>query len=191
MKRRTKKAIAWMIPGLVLSILVFLVVFSGLKGEIRITDPYGITESAGKLLECVKTGDWKTLNELTADADPFQPQTGAEGSAEHLIWNAYQESLQWSYAENYETDGAQVTLDVAVTCLDISGFTRSLTGILAESTDEDQREAALASAVRESLDGELPTIQRTVELRFVRKDGQWKIVSNQALLALLSGFTAM
>ena len=191
MKRRTKKAIAWMIPGLILSILVFLVVFSGLMGETRITDPYGITESAEKLLECVKAGDWKALNELTADTEQFQPQTGAEGSAEHLIWKAYQESLQWSFTENFETEGSQVALDVTVTCLDISGFTRSLTGILAESTDEDQREAALASAVREALDGEVPTIQRTVGLRFVRKDGQWKVVSNQALLALLSGFTAM
>ena len=77
-----------------------------------------------------------------------------------------------------------------MTCLDILGFTRNLTGILAETTDEDQREAALFSAVRDSLEGEPPTVQRTIQLCFVRREGQWQIVPNQALLALLSGFIA-
>lgn len=179
-----------MIPGLVLSLLVFLVVFTGLKGNVTVTDPEGIYRSAEKLLQSVQSGDWEMLNNITEDHPGVQPHTGAEGTAERLIWNAYQESLQWSFADGFEIDGPQITLDVSVTCLDISGFTRNLTGILAESTDEDQREAALSSAVLDSLEGELPTVQRTIQLRFVRREGQWQIVPNQALLALLSGFTA-
>ena len=190
MKRKTKKAIGWMIPGLVLSLLVFLVVFTGLKGNVTVTDPEGIYRSAEKLLQSIQSGDWEMLNNITEDHPGIQPQTGAEGTAERLIWNAYQESLQWSFADGFEIDGPQITLDATVSCLDISGFTRNLSGILAESTDEDQREAALSSAVLDSLEGELPTVQRTIQLRFVRREGQWQIVPNQALLALLSGFTA-
>lgn len=190
MKRKTKKAIAWTVPGLVLSLLLILLVLSGLKGHVMIADTEGIGQSADRLMECVQSGDWETLNRLIADNTGIHPKTGSEDTAENMIWNAYQQSLQWRCADQYKLDGSRVTLDIEVTCLDISAFTRNLTGILAESSDGEQREASLAAAVKESLEGELPTTQQTITLHFVRGDGRWQIVSNQALLALLSGFTA-
>jgi len=186
MKRKTKKAIFWMVPGLVLSLLALLIVFRGLTGEVLVTDPEGISRSTEALMQSVQQGDWEQLQQLTADHPRLQPQTGAEGTGEALIWKAYQESLRWEYDSTYEVQGAQVIRKVTVTCLDIAAFTRNLTVTLTEAREED----ALVTTIWEALAGELPTLQRTIDLHFVRREGQWQLVTNQALLALLSGFTA-
>lgn len=190
----TKKTLLWSAAGLLLSLLVLLVVFGGLAGEVLVTDPDGISETADAVMTCIRTGDWKSLELLVSGNPAMDPVTGEEDAAENLIWKAYQQSLQWVCAEGFDIQGPHVTQRVTVTCLDISKVTGVMAQVLLEpadgSTDPENRTQSLRAAAEQALNPNAPTMQREITLTFVRKNGQWQVVSNGALLAVLSGFTA-
>lgn len=190
MKRRKKRTILWTLAGLLFSLSVLLVVISGFSGQIRITDTAGIPIAADAVMHAVHTGDWNTLAILVADAQDLEPVTGEEGSAERLIWEAYQQSLQWSCTDGFEADGAQVMQKVSVTCLDISALTDRMIEILPEISDDVAEDDLLAAAAEAALFEEPPVLQKDITMAFVRKNGQWKLIPDHTLLALLSGFTA-
>lgn len=190
MKKRTKKTILWTLAGLLFSLSVFLVVISGLSGQIRIADAAGIPIAADSVMNAVHTGDWNTLELLVAEAYTLEPVTGEESSAERMIWDAYQQSLQWNCAEEYETDGAHVKQKVFVTCLDISALTGRMIEILPEIAELVAEEDLLAAAAETALSQDLPVLQKEITMTFVRVNGRWKLIPNNTLLALLSGFTA-
>lgn len=190
MKKRTKKTILWTLAGLLFSLSVFLVVISGLSGQIRIADAAGIPIAADSVMNAVHTGDWNTLELLVAEAYTLEPVTGEESSAERMIWDAYQQSLQWNCAEEYETDGAYVKQKVFVTCLDISALTGRMIEILPEIAELVAEEDLLAAAAETALSQDLPVLQKEITMTFVRVNGRWKLIPNNTLLALLSGFTA-
>lgn len=190
MKRRTKRTILWTLAGLLFSLSLFLVVFSGLTGQIRITDTDGIPVAADSVMHAVHTGDWRTLELMVAEEYTLEPLTGEEGSAERIIWEAYQQSLQWNCAEGFDIEGAKMIQKVSVTCLDIPALTNRMIEILPEIADDVAEEDLLASAAETALFEGLPLLQRDITMTFVRMDGRWKLIPNNALLALLSGFTA-
>lgn len=190
MKRRKKRTILWTLAGLLFSLAVLLVVFTGFTGQIRITDHAGIPMAADSVLMAVQTGDWATLEFLIADDYDLGPMTGEEGSPEQLIWEAYQQSLQWTCQKGFDVQGAQVIQKVSLTCLDIPALTRHMTMILPEVSKDVSEEQVLTVALNAALAEDLPTLQRDITMTFVRKDGQWKMISDNTLLALLSGFTA-
>lgn len=189
-----KSAKLWTAAGLLLSLLVLLVVSGGLAGKVFVTDPEGIPQAAEAVMNCIRTGAWTDLELLVSGGPSLDLMTGKEDTAEGLIWNAYQQSLQWVCEEGYDVREARVTQQVTVTCLDINGVTNAIVQIVPEpaysvSGSQDQRQA-LRSAAQQVLNSSPPTMQRTVTLTFVRENGQWRVIPNHALLALLSGFTA-
>lgn len=138
---------------------------------------------------CIQAGDWASLQQLVSGNPDLAPETGEEGSAENLIWNAYRQSLCWVCEEGYDIQDGRVTQQITVTCLDISGVTRAMVPLLPESADSAQREDALAAAAQQVLNTQAPIQQREITLSFRRENGRWQAVPDSALLALLSGFT--
>lgn len=187
-----KRTLLWSAGGLLLSLLVLLVVSGGFAGEVLVTDPEGITETTDAVMSCICTGDWKTLKLLVSGNPTLDPVTGEEDTAENIIWNAYQQSLQWACGEEFDVQGPHVTQCVTVTCLDISGVTDAMAQILLESADsaadKENRAQSLRAAAEQALKSDAPTMQREITLTFVRQNGRWQVVPNGALLALLSGF---
>ncbi len=189
MTRKTVKTMLWTIAGLMLSLAVLLVVLSGLSGQIFITDAHGITEAADDVMDSIQNGDWEQLNALLAADEELILQTGEDGTVERLIWTAYQDSLQWCCADSYEIQGSNVTQKITVTCLDIAELSEKMMVILPQLLEHSEREQALMAAAEQALESEPPVMQKEITMTFVRNNGQWKVVSNSALLALLSGFT--
>jgi len=193
MKRSKKKAIFWSAAGLLFSLAAVLVVLGGLKGNVRVTDPEGIPGAANAVMTAVRDGDWDGLNGLVTQPQELTPQTGGEGSAERLIWDAYRQSLQWECPEDFRLQEARVTQAVSVTCLDIAAVTGAMNEHLPEIADSNAdmtREQALAAAAEAVLSAGPPVTRKQITMTFVRSGGQWKLVPDKALLALLSGFTA-
>ena len=189
MTRKTVKTMLWTIAGLMLSLAVLLVVLSGLSGQIFITDAHGITEAADDVMDSIQNGDWEQLNALLEADEELILQTGENGTVERLIWTEYQDSLQWCCADSYEILGSNAAQRITVTCLDIAELTEKMMVILPQLSEHSEREQALMAAAEQALESEPPVMQKEITMTFVRNDGQWKVVSNSALLALLSGFT--
>ena len=141
-------------------------------------------------MNAIHTGDWSTLELLVAEEYSLEPLAGEDGSAERILWEAYQQSLQWNCAEKFDIDGAKVMQKVSVTCLDIPSLTGRMIEILPEIADDVAGEDLLAAAAEAALFEELPLLQKEITMTFVRMDSRWKLIPNNTLLALLSGFTA-
>ena len=186
-----KRTLLWSVAGLLLSLLVLLVVAGGLTGEVLVADSEGIPAAADAVMTCVQNGNWKTLATLVSGHPDLTPATGEEDSAENLIWNAYQQSLQWVCEEGFDVQKQHVIQYVTVTCLDISKVTGAMPRILeeADTIDLENRQEILRSAAEQALELDAQTMQREIALTFIRENGQWQLVPNSALLALLSGFT--
>ena len=190
MKRRKKRTFLWTLMGLLFSLAVLLVVFTGLTGQTLVTDQAGIPVTADSVLMAVHTGDWAALELLIAENYDLDPVTGEDGSPEQLIWEVYQQSLQWNCRNGFDIQGTQVIQNVSLTCLDIPALTRHMTRILPEVSKNVSEEHVLTAALSAALSEDPPALQKDIALTFVRKDGQWKVIPDNTLLALLSGFTA-
>lgn len=193
MTRRKKRIICWTITGLLFALSVLLVVLSGLTGQTWITDSGGIPVAADAVMTAIRNGDWNTLETLVLNVQNLSPQVDGENSVQMLVWDAYLDSLQWSCLDTFEVQGAKVTQQLTVTCLDISTVTGYMAEILPEISDNALNitsDQALCQAAEAALSRKLPLTQHEVTLSFVRRDEWWKLVPNNALLALLSGFSA-
>lgn len=182
MATNKKNAFLWTAAGLLLSIMVLVLVLGGLKGGILIADEENIPVTADAVLRSVQVGDWASLSALVSGHPDLEPQLPEDGTVERLIWNAYQSSLQWTL-EGYSVDGSRITQNVTVTCLDIASVSRQLRETPMERSEQLVTAEQLLSA-------DIPTMQQTISLTMVRENGSWVIVPNNALLALMSGFTA-
>lgn len=190
MIQKKKSALPWLTLGMLLSLAVLLVVYTGLSGQVFIKDSEGIPAAADAVMNSIRSGDWQALDEMIAGSPGIAPETGEENSVEQMIWKAYQNSLQWTYDDSCHPDGRYVTLDISVTCLDIHGGTDAIAGILEESAaDENQRELLLHSTAQQVLKSDPPVKTSRITLTFQREHSQWKLTPNRALQALLSGFT--
>ncbi len=186
-----KQTIFWLISGLICSLMVFLVVLSGLFGNTWITDPEGIPQTADTILLNIRNGNWEALQEMVVGSPDLNPDSGEEGSVEKLIYDAYLQSLDWTCQNTYGIQGARVTQTVSLTCLDIVGVTEALAEILKElpaEADPENQEQALHSAAKQLLEASAPVKQHTVTLMFQREQKQWRVIPDTGFLSLLSGF---
>ena len=192
MIQRNNGTFLWLLAGLLLSLLVFVTVFLGLSGHILVADPDGIPEAVDTLMHALQTGDWETVDESLSGDFGFTPELGEADSAERMIYEAYQNSLQWTCADTFLVQGPCVTQNVRVSCLDIPSVTHSMAEILADM-DENisaSQDAVLYTAAAQVLQTNAPVIQREITLTLQRENNQWRVVPNNALLALLSAFTS-
>ncbi len=190
MLQTKKSALPWLTLGLLLSLVVLLVVSTGLTGQVTVTDSDGIPAAADAVMNSIRSGDWQALDEMIAGSPGIAPETGEENSVEQMIWKAYQNSLQWTCADTFHPDGRYVTLDISVTCLDIHGVTDAIAEILEESAaGENQRQLLLHSAAEQVLKSDPPVKTSQITLSFLREQRQWKLIPDRALQTLLSGFT--
>lgn len=191
MIQHNKTALLWLSVGLLFSLLVLLVIYEGLAGKVWVTNPEEIPDTANAVMNSVQTGDWYTLEDIVWGNARLSPEIGETGSAEEIIYTAYRKSLLWTCDESFDIRNEYVTQKITVTCLDIPAVTEAITGILSESVLNTEEYPVLLSAAEEVLKSDPPMKQHEISLTFLCENGQWLLVPNNALLALLSGFTAL
>lgn len=191
MKNTNKYALLWSAAGLFFSLMALLVVITGLSGKVFITDPEGIPQAANQILSCVQSGDWETLQKSVVGTPSLDLETGGPGSAEAILWDAYQKSFLWSIENDYSVSGPYVMQSVTVTCLDIPEVTRQMAGVLVDPSfnAELPGDDPLIPAARQVLKSGTPLKQCEITLTFQREKRQWLLVPNSAFQALLSGFS--
>jgi len=192
MIKAKKNALLWLLSGLVCALLLLLVVFTGLSGTVMITDRDGIQEAADTVMHCIRAGNWEALESAVIGSHALSPLTGEADSAEALIWDAYRNSLNWTCKDGFEIQNSCVNKKLTVSYLDIPQITSEMAGILSatNTADHEQQAAALQAAAQKVLDTAAPVTECEITLTFQRDNGQWLLVPNGALQALLSGFTA-
>ncbi len=194
MKQSKTVAKIWLLAGFLCSVLVLLVVCTGLSGKTIVADPAGIPEAANEVMDCIRYGNWEALSEMVYGCPSLEPVTGEANSAQERIWKSYQDSLQWTCPEDFAIRDAYVTQKIMVQCLDIHAVTDAMAEILSRSqtssAESEKQEQLLYSAAEQVLLEEIPVTEREITLTFLRENGQWLVIPDRELQALLSGFTA-
>ena len=189
---QTKKiAFLWLMAGLLCAILLSLVVLTGLCGQIMITDRDGIQKAADSVMHYIRSGNWEALEKIVLGSPSLRPLTGEADSAEALIWDAYRDSLNWTYRDRFEVDQSCISQKITVSCLDIPKVTSDMAAVLQTTSKADpaQQAAALQASAQKVLETNAQLTECEITLTFRREKGQWLLVPNGALQALLSGFT--
>lgn len=121
------------------------------------------------------------------------------------LWQAYRDSVSVEYSDYCYSKGTNIYQSAKVTALDLSAAMGKLNSTAAEilkntlETAEDPnallnedgtipdtlRQQALSQALTQVL-SEGTTVTREMNVRLVKQDGQWRVVPDGALLAVLS-----
>lgn len=187
-----KQTIRWFVCGLFFSLMVMLIVVSGLYGKTWVADPEGIPETAEAILHNLRSGNWDSLQELVAGNPNISPDCGDDSSVERLIYQAYLESLDWTCQQECYVQDACVIQTITVKCLDIHRLTKAMAdylNVLPEDTILPENQGQLLYfAAEQLLEADMPVKQYSITLTFLREENRWRVIPNHAFLTLLSGF---
>ena len=140
-----------------------------------------------------------------------QPDLGVAGSPEELqtaaVWEAFVSSLSFEYTGQWQYADQALFREASVSSMNVSAFLENLPGLaqalvnqkiasaeeLTEVYDESGSfreelvDGILQQAVQQTLSQNTDVITREVTVKFVKRDGAWWLVPDQALLHALSG----
>lgn len=143
-----------------------------------------------------------------------QPDLGADqtpsGELEAMVWNAFTDSISYEFVGVCYAKDAGIYRDASITALDIPSVTanlqtraQSLLTARAEAAEDaaelydaggNYRSDLISQVLREALEQTLREdgqyVTRDVTLKLIRRDGQWWVVPDQALLQAISGGVA-
>ena len=181
---------------------------SSLNRETRVVEvPEGAMTCAESFVLAVDTGDLSGAGRMMYG----QPDLGMDGEpaekSGRIIWKAFLDSISCELTGEYYLDGAVICRTGTVTALDIPSATQNLqprfralltermeqaedmTELYDENNDfrADLLEELMAEAVSQALQEDAQTSTREITLEMIRRDGQWWVVPDQALLATLGG----
>lgn len=178
-----------------------------LNAEPRLVEvPRGARETSQALADALTAGDLASAGRTLYG----QPELGAEVKIQTLagqkVWQAYLESLSCTLKGDYYALDSGLARDAAVTALDVAGVTDAIvdgthtlmTQRMDAATDMDElydatgsfRQELVEEVVLEAVDQALAqaeTRQYDVTLNLVKRDDQWWVVPDQALLQAIGG----
>lgn len=194
--------------GLCLMVGTLVLCLCSLDAEpVLVELPKAAEERAEALLEAIAEGDYA----VAAGMMQGQPDLGADRAPADevgvLVWDAFVDSLVYTFPGDFYAVDTGLARDVTVTCLDISSVTENLpqrtqlileqrvseaeelTAVYEESGAyrEDVISEVLLEAAAQALEEDAKTISRELTLKLVYQDDQWWVVPDQALLEVISG----
>lgn len=206
MKRTT---VCWAAAGIAFILCTLLAVGYGTTHEAVVLLRHETVEAAAEqVLNCAASGDYETLETLLAGNATLGVPPAQDDTAQGLIWKAYQDSIKYHFRGLCAPVGAQMAQDVRITCLDIPALMDALeqtapnlletmaaqAADASELYEEDQQyreeflSKVMAEAAKQVLAENSQTMEREITLCFARQDGSWRVVPDESLLRLLSGF---
>lgn len=175
------------------------------KAATPVPQPDGVREFALEFLDELDKGDFSGVEKcLYGSPDLGLDEEPATESGRQL-WQAYRDSVTVDYSDYCYSEGTNIYQSAKVTTLDLSAAMGKLGSTAAEilkttlETAEDPtallnedgtipdalRQQALSQALTQVLiHGK--TVTREMTVRLVKQDGQWRVVPDGALLAVLS-----
>lgn len=165
----------------------------------------GVREFALEFLDKLDKGDFSGVEKCLYGSPDLGLEKAPATEAGQQLWQAYRDSVSVEYGDNCYSEGTNIYQSAKVTALDLPAAMGKLSSTGAEilkntlETAEDPtalldedgtipdtlRQQALSQALTRVL-GEGQTVTREMKVRLVQEDGQWRVVPDGALLAVLS-----
>lgn len=175
------------------------------KAATPVPQPEGVEEFAMEFLDTLDKGDFSGVEKCLYGSPDFGLDKEPATDTGKQLWQAYRDSVTVTYTDPCYSEGTNIYQSAKVTTLDLSSAMTKLNstaaGILKTTleTAEDPtallnedgtipdalRQQALSQALTQVL-SEGKTVTREMKVRLVKQDGQWRVVPDGVLLAVLS-----
>lgn len=175
------------------------------KAATPVPQPEGVREFALEFLDTLDKGDFSGVEKCLYGSPDFGLEKEPDTESGRQLWQAYRDSVDVEYSDYCYSEGTNIYQSAKVTTLDLSAAMGKLNSTAAEilkttlETAEDPtallnedgtipdtlRQLALSQALTQVL-AEGTTVTREMNVRLVKEDGQWRVVPDGALLAVLS-----
>jgi len=159
-----------------------------------------------QFMEALSRNDYAAAQTMLQGSPDLEADREPETALGSLLWDAYRESISYEFSGGCYVLDSAIVRDVTVTALDIP----ALMAVLKERSPEllqqaveqgdpeeiydgndDFREAfvmqVLFDGTADLLEETVPTASRTITLKLSCREGEWRILPEQSLLAVLSG----
>ena len=176
--------------------------------EIKIRElPQQAVSCADAFTQALNDGNLETAAQMIYG----QPDLGVAGNPETpetaSVWNVFVESIAFEYTGKWQVADQGLSRKATVTTMDVASVLETLPELAqalvnqkiasaAELTEvydesgsfrEELVDGILQQAVQQTLSQNTDVITREVTVKFVKRDGAWWVVPDQALLHALSG----
>lgn len=194
--------------GILAASITVGVSFACLEAEpVLLTAPESAHTQVTKMMDAFCTGDYTTAQSAMYGKIELGVDREAQDEIGRMIWDAFEESMSYELVgECYATDSG-LTQNIRVTAMDIS----SVTGYMEQNVKLVIEERVLAAedldtvydendeyrddfvmpilneVARDAVENHAQNVQTDITLNLVWSDGQWWVVSNDALLKVVSG----
>ena len=159
------------------------------------------------LMDAVCDGDYDLAGSVILGNPELGVDREASDAAGVLIWNAFADSLTYEIVGDCYTTETGLAQDVTVTCLDVRSVTKNLKTRAQTLLEDRVREAedvsdiydenneyredfvmdVLLDAVEDALQEDGQQIHTAFTVNMVYQDGEWWIISDNALISAISG----
>ncbi len=205
---KLRKITAWLLAAAGSLLMIGAVI--GCLGAVNQTaapvpQPEGVGEFALEFLDTLDKGDFSGVEKCLYGSPDLGLDKEPDTENAKQLWQAYRDSVSVEYTDYCYSEGTNIYQSAKVTTLDLSAALAKLGGTAAEilkntlETAEDPtallnedgtipdalRQQALSQALTQVLE-EGSTVTREMNARLVKQDGQWWVVPDGALLAVLS-----
>lgn len=187
MKKEKHVCSLWWVISLAVMLCTVAAILVGLSGKtFYLVDITALTSPAWQVLDCVQAGDFDALEDLLYTHPQLNGPSNAGDSPAEILWEAYLESLHFQLPETFSQNGETLELDVQVDCLDLNTVIAQMQVLAAEG--RPSRNSSLNDIATQVLSSTLPLSQQKIKLQLMQDDGVWRVVLNDSLIELLSGF---
>ena len=211
MKRIKRSVCLWTAAGIILGLLTLTVILVGINSAPAIVmDPQVLADAAAQTLDCVRTGDYDALGQMLYGAPNLGDSPKDTDDLENMILMTFLQSIRYRISPDCRASDSGISLDVQITCLDISALSESLQAIVPDLMNQIANEKGdeslvydenhnyldsfldevLRTAAQQALADEPQTMDTVLTLDLVQWSGRWQVVPTNAFVQLLCGYVS-
>lgn len=194
--------------GVALSVGTIWLVILGLSASPRmLVQPQAAYNRAQEMMDAICSGDYEQASGFLYGTPSLGSPPETSSPAVNLLWDAFQDSLAYTFPGDCYASDSGVALDVNIRSLDLSDATQALgnhaQALLQEriETAEDSSELydaqnhyrqelvdkILLEAARQALEENRQYQEHTLSLHLIPAQGEWWVLPEAGLLEVLSG----
>ncbi len=208
MKMRRILSGVLLILGLILGTGIAVLAFWARSAQpVMLREPEDAAARAEAMMEAVCGGDYQGASQMLYGTPSLGERPQDAGPEVELIWDAFLESLSYSFPDSCRITEDGVTLDVTIRYLDVNAVLEGLDTRTEKLLEQKVRAAqdssqlydkdnnfrqeliseVLTTAVSQALEENQAYQEQTIPLRLVFALEQWWVMPDSALLDILSG----
>ena len=211
MKQNKLPAKLWILAGIILSLLTLTVTVYGMHSTPAMAmNPDVVVDAVTETLDCVRSGDYEALGQMLYSAPDLGEAPTSTEDLESKILLTFLNSIQYRIGSDVRATDSGVSVDVHITCMDISALSTAMQEIVPDlmnqianeigdeklvyNEDHNYRDdfidQVLRTAAEQVLADAPQTMDKDLTLDLVQSGGRWQVVPTDAFVKLLSGYVS-